>query len=59
MTQRFPNRSIGLWAALLAALLSLAPVSSTFAGNGGDSEEQGTPIPDPVPQDDGDESTPN
>lgn len=54
-----PRRSIGFLAALVAALLSLVPVSATFAGNGGDTEEQGTPSPDPTPPADDDEATLN
>lgn len=48
---------IGFLAAAIAALLSTAPATVAHAGNGGDSEEQGTPSPDPAEPDDGDEGT--
>lgn len=48
---------IGFLAAAIAALLSTAPVTVAHAGNGGDSEEDGTPVPDPSQPDDGDESS--
>lgn len=56
MIPRRSKTSIGFLAALLAAALSVASVGAAFAGNGGDTEEQGTPSPDPTPPDDGDES---
>lgn len=46
---------IAFVAGAVAALLSMVPVALSHAGNGGDSEEQGTPSPDPIPPGDGDE----
>lgn len=59
MIRRRSKTSIGFLAALLAAALSVASVGAAFAGNGGDSEEEGTPTPDKAPPDDGDEASEN
>jgi hypothetical protein len=57
MTRRHSKLSIGLLAALVAALLAVVPAGVAVAGNGGDNEEDGTPGGDKDPGSDGDEET--
>ena len=57
MFHKHSKLSIGFLAALVAALLAAVPADVAFAGNGGDSEEDGTPGGDTPPGDDGDEQT--